>query len=127
MGYGFKLKPHMVDGYSQQAREEMESYLRAHWQTSYQRTDGCFVLCDSAEYREQILMEGSVDAIREGCEHIAIRPHEVSLEVDVDVQQNKRIAEFLRWSMSRWPADLISEFEQTLTIPEFLKMMLSDT
>jgi hypothetical protein len=127
VGYGFRLIPRDNGEYAPDVREEMEAYVRAHWTTAYQRTDGCFVLCDSAEYRDEIVAENSVDRIRDGYEHIAIRPHEVSIEVDVDVQQNRRIAEFLSWSMSKWPADLVSEFDQVMTVDEFLKTMLSGT
>ncbi len=127
MGYSFKLKPRASEGYDDTALQGMSSYVRAQWPASYQRTDGCFVLCRSMEYRDEILAENSVDYPRYGLEIVWIKRYEVELEVEMYVEQNKRIADFLSWSMSLWPADLISEFDQVMTVPEFLKMMLSDT
>jgi hypothetical protein len=125
MGYGFKLKPRAGEGYSPRARMQMEGYVRSHWPTSYQRSDGCFVLCDSREYRDEILASNTVDQVRDGYEHIAIRSHEVSIYVDLDIAQNRRIARFLEWSLLLWPAELRSEFDQSLTVDGFLEMMLS--
>ena len=65
MGYGFKVKPRASEGYSPKARTQMELYVRSHWPTSYQRSDGCFVLCDSAEYRDEIIVANTVDYVRD--------------------------------------------------------------
>jgi hypothetical protein len=124
MGWGFELRPHASGGYPEDAVAKMQEYIQS-WPV-YQRSDKVWVLCDDYEHRDEVVRTGTIDFVRYGCDHIALLPHKVSLDVGRNVEHNLMLADFLMWSVERWPADFYDETDRRFTVAEFLKEMNPD-
>ena len=127
MSYGFVLRPRRPrapEGYSQDALSEMEAVI-ARW-PAYKRSDGCWVLCDDYERRDEIIAEGTIDQRRHIYDHIRVKAEKVSFEVGRNEEHNRMFAAFISWSISKWPGDFYDEFDRPRTMTEFLRDMSPD-
>lgn len=121
MGWGFTLRPRSPEGYSTSALQEIEAWIK-RW-PAYRRSDGCWVLCDDWESRDEIVSEGTVDQIRDVYNHVWPKAHELALEVNRCSEYVPQLAEFIEWCLSRWSADFYDETTRPFTVAQFLKEM----
>jgi hypothetical protein len=120
LGWEYMLKPQGKEGYNAAALREMDAYVR-RLPAVYQRSDGCYVLCDTEEIRDTIVSQNWIDQPRDGYEHIWIKPDQVIFGVDRNNERIVLIAEFIKWSISRWPANLYDQYDRPRTVAEFLE------